>query len=268
MWFSLHGYIHDYAALDQYMKKEFQTVIQPDMEKYFFIRYWLGGPHVRLRFKCKEEDYTKIKQRFQQSITLFLKENVVNLIDYNHFYDKTMMEKEGISEVYWGTHGFVSEMDYKPEYERYGGKHLIEKSESVFCESSVLANRLNHLERSKRMIVSLDLMYYSFQLGGFDPSAYSNYASLWVEYKRDGIYFSGESYFKKRLEQLVNSRMNIANVYQPYFSSLQQNEIINEYELLISHVHMTNNRIGVTPDIEYAIAQLIFKFLEGNQKNV
>ncbi|WP_062051506.1 lantibiotic dehydratase C-terminal domain-containing protein [Bacillus sp. JCM 19034] len=186
MWYSLHGFIHDFKAIDDYMKTDFQDVIREDMESYFFIRYWLGGPHVRLRFKCKEQDYQIIKDRFEASITRFITHHPINLINYDHFYQAEMLENENITETYWCEHGSVAEFQYEPEYNRYGGIEGMCKSEDVFYESSVMANQLNQLPFGKRIIAGLDLIYLSFQHIDEKEDIYQKYADFWKVYHQDG----------------------------------------------------------------------------------
>ncbi|MBS3680921.1 hypothetical protein KGF86_11895 [Ornithinibacillus massiliensis] len=258
MWYSLHGFIHDFKAIDNYLKSDFQHVIQDDMETYFFIRYWLGGPHVRLRFKCKEEDYQKIRVRFEESITTFLKKNIVDLIDYEHFYQNTMLENENITHTYWCEHGSVVEFEYEPEYARYGGQEAIRYSENVFYESSVLANQLNKIAFGKRIIIGLDLIYLTFQLAIEKDNIYRTYSDIWRDYNADGeIIPKYEQILKQRIGHLQQSTIEHYAIYNNYLNSIKHNGIHHDISVLISHVHMTNNRLGIFPAIEYNLAALI-----------
>ncbi|WP_026908239.1 lantibiotic dehydratase C-terminal domain-containing protein [Paucisalibacillus globulus] len=258
MWHSLHGFIHDFKALDDYLQSDFQDVIQDDMETYFFIRYWLGGPHVRLRFTCKPEDYPKVKKRFEESIDNFLVQRNVDLIDYKQFYQNTALEKENIRETYWCEHGSVVEFVYEPEYERYGGREVIGNSEQVFYESSVLANKLNNVPFSRRIIVGMDLIYLTFQLAKVNHTIYGNYADFWKDYSSSGQLV--ENYapiLKQRLNHLQNNHVNQFAMYNDYFNCIKSNDIHKEISILISHVHMTNNRLGIFPAIEHNLASFI-----------
>lgn len=258
MWYSLHGFIHDFKAIDDYLKSDFQSVIQEDMETYFFIRYWLGGPHVRLRFKCKQQDYLKIKGRFEASITNFITHNSVNLIDYDQFYETTMLENENITQTYWCDHGSVAEFQYEPEYDRYGGIEGMSQSEEIFYESSVMANQLNRLSFGKRVIAGLDLIYMSFLHINEDEDIYQKYADFWEVFHSDGDML--ESYkpiLKQRLNYIQQCNLEQHEVYKNYFQMIKASDIHKNSSTLISHVHMTNNRLGIFPSIEYSLATFI-----------
>lgn len=263
MWYSLHGFIHDFKAIDEYLKSDFQKVIQEDMETYFFIRYWLGGPHVRLRFKCKPQDYQQIKNRFETSIKDFLSQNSINLIDYKHFYQNTMLENENITQTYWCDHGSVEVFEYEPEYLRYGGIELMSKSECVFNESSVLANQLNTIHFGKRIIVGFDLLYLTLQLTNEKYNIYRNYADFWRVYSSDERLIEHyEPILKRRLNHLQRNNSDYNDIYNNYLSSIKENNIHKDASILISHVHMTNNRLGIIPSIEYNLASFIANNVE------
>ncbi|WP_042142094.1 lantibiotic dehydratase C-terminal domain-containing protein [Paucisalibacillus sp. EB02] len=263
MWYSLHGFIHDFKALDDYLKSDFQDVIQDDIETYFFIRYWLGGPHVRLRFTCKPEDYPKVKKRFEESIANFLAQRNVDLIDYKHFYQNTALENENITHTYWCEHGSVVEFEYEPEYERYGGREVMGNSEQVFYESSILANKLNKVPFGRRIIVGLDLIYLTFQLARANHTIYGNYADFWRNYGSGGeLIDSFDHTLKQRLNHLQKHQVNQFAMYNDYFDCIKSNDIHKDISILISHVHMTNNRLGIFPAIEHNLALFIANNVE------
>lgn len=259
MWYALHGFIHDFNALDEYLKNNFPQVVQNDMNEYFFIRYWLGGPQVRLRFKADEQDYPVIKNRFKASIDSYLENNDVQLIDYDNYYQKTMLDNENIEKTYWCPHGSVKDFSYAPEYERYGGAEGMEKSENVFCESSRMAMILNKLSYPKRILVGLDLIYLTFKQAHTTNDIYRSYAKMWQSYSDDDgmIDFDNKNVLKKRIEMLKGADSGRFTVYHDYFESLRENGILDDTRLLVSHVHMTNNRLGVTPVLEYELARFI-----------
>ncbi|QKY71292.1 lantibiotic dehydratase C-terminal domain-containing protein [Lentibacillus sp. CBA3610] len=259
MWYSLHGYIHDYKALDVYLKHDFEQFIkQTKLEKFFFIRYWLGGPHVRLRFKCKEENYKIIKECFADSIREFLKYYEVNLVDKYSFYDNISIGMEGVHHTYWCKHGSVVEIDYNPEYDRYGGRDSMSDSEDVFCESSKMALKLNKLDFTKRIILGFDLIYLSFERLDNRKTAIENYRDFWRNYAVNSNIKKDQSfrlkYYTKRLNELRVTSLRNNKLYSEYINSLEENGIFNEYSLLMSHVHMTNNRLGISPSLEYELA--------------
>lgn len=263
MWYSLHGFIHDFNAIDYYLQISFPQVVQKGMDKFFFIRYWLGGPHIRLRFKTEEGNYLTIKERFEDSIENYIQHHKVNLIDYENFYQNTMLENENIEKTYWCPHGSVEEFVYRPEYVRYGGENAMERSEDVFYQSSLMSVILNKLPYHKRIIAGLDLIYLTFQQAGADKDIYGYYANMWKSYSNNELDFdfANNNILKKRLKTLQEIKHDSFTMYRDYFDCLRDKHIIDDVEILVSHVHMTNNRIGVTPVLEYELATFIYNHL-------
>lgn len=262
MWYALHGYIHDFKAIDDYLQHRFPAVIQNDMERFFFIRYWLGGPHIRLRFEAAEKDYPVIKARFEQSIASYLETHDIQLIDYDNYYQKTMLENEAIQETYWCPNGSVEAFTYHPEYERYGGREGMTKSEKVFYRSSQMALILNKLSFAKRIMAGLDLIFLTFSQSPAGKDIYRSYASMWESYAKEdtlSIDLEHTSVLSKRLHMLIEEGPERFTVYHDYLDCLKETGIMDDIELLISHVHMTNNRLGVTPVLEYELATFIDK---------
>ncbi|MGQ8872591.1 lantibiotic dehydratase C-terminal domain-containing protein [Paenibacillus sp. TSA_86.1] len=265
MWYSLHGFIHDFNALDKYLSHTFTNFINNNkyrIKAFFFIRYWLGGPHIRFRFKCTEGDYEELKFLFEKTIQDFLAENEVQKMDYSNFYKPEMLENEDIKEVYWCEHGSVLEFPYIPEYERYGGVDYINLSEIVFVESSKLSCLINSLSYWKRIVASLDLIFLSFKYLGYKDDAYQQYSKLWEVYaSKEDISNLMQKYkpiLEKRMAALQNFDFEKKSVYSAYLTTMKSNlREINNFYLIASHVHMTNNRIGVHPEFEFEISTII-----------
>jgi len=124
------------------------------LARYFFIRYWEGGSHVRLRLLPTEgiqpED---LRAKAEPLINQFL-EDRPSLFDVDPEVMAPVMRS--LFEYEYGAEEFVrvfgadgviaiapnnsySYNPYKPEYDRYGGKHGIALSEEHFHVSSTIA---------------------------------------------------------------------------------------------------------------------------------
>lgn len=263
MWHSLHGYIHDYKALDHYISHYFEPFVsgfRDHIKKFFYIRYWLGGPHIRFRFICHTpEDFAEIRRGFEQSISNCLNEIEVELIDYDSYYTDTMLEAEGITEVYWCEHGSVKDIPYLPEYERYGGVELMGCSEDIFCESSHMTCLLNRLDFRRRILAGVDLTYLSLRLYAEDPQVYKHYAKLWELYTLHQRMELNPSVIRSRIHQL-RTRDSEPSIYSGYLDLLRQSlKQHRNYSILCSHIHMTNNRLGIHPEVEHAISSSLYE---------
>ena len=121
------------------------------IDRYFFIRYWEGGPHVRLRL-APAEGITDddIKQVAEPLLNAFLRRRP-SLFDhrtktmgpmYAHLYEveygkAKLLEKYGPDgEIPYFPNNSFCYVDYEPEWSRYGGEVGMELAERHFEVSS------------------------------------------------------------------------------------------------------------------------------------
>ena len=99
-------------------------------EKYFFIRYWELGPHIRLRFYGDDKILdTQVKPKLEAWFTAWLKANP-SVLDVPAEYAHVVKERN------WYPNNSVQWIEYEPETERYGGVHALPIGESQFQASS------------------------------------------------------------------------------------------------------------------------------------
>ncbi|WP_344443387.1 thiopeptide-type bacteriocin biosynthesis protein [Kitasatospora nipponensis] len=123
-------------------------LLEPDGPRWFFVRYWQGGPHVRLRV----QGLTRVESELMASV----------LTDRLLALDAAVPPGQRLDQVGYalavsriaaaGEQGValaagellapgVRRAGYEPEYPRYGGRHLMACSEHLFHRSSRLALR-------------------------------------------------------------------------------------------------------------------------------
>ncbi|WP_057491438.1 lantibiotic dehydratase C-terminal domain-containing protein [Streptococcus orisasini] len=263
LWYSIHGFIHSFAALDDYLMSD--MAYYPNKQEFFFIRYWLGGPHIRLRVKITDgNNKTKenIFNEFQKSIRKFYKYNFnkYEWEDRQNFYKNEIIDFEGNDDLYWVENGLVKEIPYIQEIERYGGSSIsMQYSEEIFIESSKLSVLLNRLSYEKRILVAFELFVNSinmyFQTYKEKINFLNVYNNFWKEYKISEFKFKHYSQFKA----IFNNPSN-REIYLDYLKLLQPNAMFNE-EILFSHLHMTNNRLGMGPYWDFKFSELYLKFM-------
>ncbi|WP_432837579.1 thiopeptide-type bacteriocin biosynthesis protein [Dactylosporangium sp. CA-092794] len=126
------------------------------LRRWFFIRYWVEGPHIRLRLlPASEAVAAEVRTVAQEAIAAFLKRrpalydaSTANSGDvyrrlYVAEYGEERWEQEyGESGMPFRANNSVHEMAYEPEYDRYGGPAGIELAEWNFEASSDLVLRL------------------------------------------------------------------------------------------------------------------------------
>ncbi|MFE4579619.1 lantibiotic dehydratase C-terminal domain-containing protein [Streptomyces chartreusis] len=120
---------------------------------YFFINYWLQGPHVRLRLKPSSPSVEEeVRRRTEEAIDVFLAErpalyqvdsgflrdfyNALFKIEFPDAERATYMDEQGRMQL--KPNNSRSAEPYEPEYAKYGGPAGIELAEWHFRHSSDL----------------------------------------------------------------------------------------------------------------------------------
>ncbi|AIY78388.1 TPA: thiopeptide-type bacteriocin biosynthesis protein [Bacillus tropicus] len=277
MWTSKHIFIHDYKLVDVFLKEKLLPLInQCALDKWFFIRYWQGGPHIRLRYKIKE---LQVKHVFEKELEDTLRDFQLEYQNEKFSevsYDDRVVQLEGVKDLKVYPNFSIQDILYVPEVARYGGEEAVSFSEELFSYSSELASYvIQEIAWPKRYIIAFDVMFYSYKMAeklGIAPARevfFSSYNQVWSSFKDREELSKIQSLLQTRLEQLENKE-SIPKVYNNYFESMENNlKLIMEhqniytketiYYILISHIHMLNNRLGLSPQNEYLLSRVFLK---------
>jgi Lantibiotic biosynthesis dehydratase C-term len=125
--------------------------------RYFFIRYWMEGPHLRLRLRpARPEHAAEVCRIAEEAVTDFLRRRpAVYSVDSDmtaDLYRQMFVAEYGESvwEARYGAEGKMpvrenntyAYIDYEPEHDRYGGPGGVDLAEWQFEKSSDLVLRL------------------------------------------------------------------------------------------------------------------------------
>lgn len=209
-------------------------------KEWFFLRYWEGGPHIRIRF-LKNSYTDRVDDKIRTAVSLFMKEHPLEkeLIkeEYysNHKFDG---EKQEIEKLPWYKNGSVIRFPYIPEIERYGGEQAIQVSEHIFMVSSeAVAELLKQVEDNhhKRFVIALDLMILTAFCLGVKKQDLSHfflwYAKYWSKFVNDpennrkqieDSYSRQEERLQKRFKALVEflNSSSTHPIYSQYVENL------------------------------------------------
>lgn len=143
-WLSFHVFLADPAHTERYLQERLAPAIEAwrrdgSIDGWFFIRYWEGGPHLRIRLRgaiTRQED--AVAGVLSADIETYLSERAPTREDYyrGHSFDGRHVE---VADLPWYDEGSVVRIDYVPEYQRYGGHGAMSASEELFQHSSRLA---------------------------------------------------------------------------------------------------------------------------------
>ena len=271
-WRSLHLYLHDYEKQERFLIDCVWPIVREISEtfdQWFFIRYWEGGPHLRVRFLgVSDSSFDQLRSSLATQAAGYLTEGS----------DRSVTEESGIfvaPREEWQKDGSVAE--YEPEFDRYGGYHAMQYSEDAFCYSSALSLQLiDHTQASlsQRLMLSVDLLLAAgFVLNKDLPSlrAFSRrHSGFWRRTLGDGspsdemveaMVVTSRSRVQNVMAQLESG--NAAQYLSAWVQILEKLVGKRAFAYVVnSHLHMMSNRLGVSPFHECAIADCIARSLD------
>jgi thiopeptide-type bacteriocin biosynthesis protein len=135
-WTSLHVFIHDFARLDGFLCECLAALPVPFLADCFFVRYWLGGPHVRIRF---QGDGTELEERARDWLA---RHPFASELEPDSYYQRFAADLHTEPRRYWHGNGELHYIPYEPEAARYGGAAGVAVCERFFVEDSNAVLRL------------------------------------------------------------------------------------------------------------------------------
>lgn len=260
-WLSLHVFYHDVERIEPLFMETISPLLQSFekdklIEKWFFIRYWEGGPHLRIRLLNAS---AIVEQRLRKAIRTYMdRYPYQSPLTKEKYYSNHKMdgERKPIDTLPWYEHGEVVSIPYHAELGRYGGTHAMPTSESLFHQSSLFVYEIikqTGTDRSKRLAIALDNMLITARLLGVSEEElnvyFARYADYWETFvdKREAVmewvnqsYDRQKSYLQQRLKTIMS---DIRSVCASEKHLLQQtlNEstlsIYNEWFQALTNAH-------------------------------
>lgn len=268
---SMYYYIHSIDTQNEIiimLKKYFEK----RDTKWFFIRYWYGGPHLRVRFSnsnCKQE-ILQIFKSFEKKINR-VREMSSEEYYRNHTFDGEKIDYELLP---WYLQGEIVEETYEPECHRYGKDLVLMKNEQIFQTSSEIIGTL--IEMGSSMQVRLIYAYFLLKhvidtIGSVEDktSFLEQYYVYWKNFKQSEnqkLNLSNLETYVERIEHQLNNQKLKMLLEKLDNQLLQLKSSVNDsstfYYMLSSQIHMTNNRLSVPPWVEGELAN----FMRGQQQ--
>lgn len=276
-WYSYHVFIWDYSVFDDFIKELYCHMTSYQMKSIFFIRYWEGGPHLRIRFR--NIDHTDIEKMIAISLNKinYQYPNLKNKhIEKSKFYKQSYTDglKKDIASLPWYPNFTVKQIPYVQEIIRYGGEGGMKISDELFVISSSIVNDLlqvskNHFHKIVVFYNIVNLLVTNIFDHRYERKCFFKLASeFWVSQKIKPAF---DDNYSKKIHTISNT-LNLTSHFQEMMSGLQriykENEMKNSkygISIIISHIHMLANRFGISINTELACYIFFKKFLmEGN----
>jgi len=297
-WHSWH--IYYYGDQDALLARGVQPVIAPLLtagvvKRFFFLRYWQGGPHVRLRVLAPADLPLGPPAGIDEAIRGYLRrEPGVAVADAEILHDMELevagRRKEEPMAIVPGD--CVRAVRYEPEYDKYGGPEGVKVAEELFHHSSeVVLDTIGHIAGSPRRRLGMGFLmtFCALRSVGLDGPAiadfFAHYCRLWAPWAVD----DRETMWRRGLEEhratLVRQADALlagnaapehaarweaaidrawssiraqADTVLPYIDFIGRDAPREHREkaLLASYIHTHNNRLGVIPGGEAYLAYL------------
>jgi thiopeptide-type bacteriocin biosynthesis protein len=277
------------APLDRFLTDAVRPLVESVFEEhlasaFFFIRYWEGGSHVRLRFRTTDREPLARRTR-------------AHFESYFEAYPSAVRTDPPASHM---PTDCVREIAYEPEVTRYGGTKGIVASERQFEASSrailaAMAGREWSYESAIGVAVQLHIMFAStmgFDLRGaaeFFATVSENFGKTtgWLPpgMTNEDAVRQFAALFAIQRERLVALHREVwsASKERARFAErwanrwLRDNDDVArrlrrargispgepwtgiEHAIMTSYVHMTNNRLGVMNRDEAYVAYLLMR---------
>lgn len=235
------------------------------LENLFFIRYWHGGPHLRLRLRQPAH-----AGQLLSSLQGYWRQHgqVVHL-DPEQYYSPYRKHFSGEQGDIIYPSGSIEAIEYQPETARYGGDQAIGLCEQFFCSDSRLV--LQQLSESdvenERLMFMVSLAYASVAKElGLDGMALLNIEGITAnqetvlvsERVRQKFMQNSKAYRLchenfEVIRQQSGSLLSLDRELSRLILELQQAGVTHIESILHSLLHMSFNRFGVPPFKESTI---------------
>ncbi|MCY0971130.1 thiopeptide-type bacteriocin biosynthesis protein [Chryseobacterium wangxinyae] len=283
-WISAHIY---YNELDVIIRESLTTLLNDEgfsvlTEKYFFIRYWDRGAHIRLRVLVRNENEHSVSELINNHFNTFFRK--VPSLDFNRY--PTFFPNNSIQYI-----------QYIPELKRYGGETGILIAENHFYDSSQFVIKLQQPRSKGKIGINVDdkmslairgnlMMIKSMKMKKPDENNFVFRLSsnlFWKEkleefIPKDQLEHKLELDYKKNSEQLKKLYRYVVDLeidgsdklFNEFCNALENTRLeicnnistissVSRQDLYASYLHMFNNRIGLRNHEEYYLYSMIKK---------
>jgi thiopeptide-type bacteriocin biosynthesis protein len=211
--------------------------------RFFFLRYWQGGPQVRLRVLAPTDlplgPPAGIEERIEEGIESFLSEEPGEpAIDTSGLYDemeRDVARRRQEDTVAIVTGNCVRRVPYEPEYEKYGGPQGVKVAEELFHRSSeIVLDTISEIDGSarRRMGIGWVMSFSALRAAGLRgpeiADFFAYYCRLWSPWAVD----DRELRWKRGLEE---HRAQLIRQASAMLSGKAASEQTERWEAAVGH---------------------------------
>lgn len=190
-WHSLH--VYRYPEQDLFLAHGVAPVLRPlrasgAVDRAFFLRYWQGGPHIRLRVRTDAAVVDEIAGKLRGHLAEYPSDGTFDIAAFQEGqrYMARMEDSDPHEIVPTDT---VLPAEYEPEYGKYGGHAGVAIAEDLFdASTTAVLGALAQLDgrSARRLGVAFDMMLRGLAAVGRSPAGmadfFAYYCRLWSPY--------------------------------------------------------------------------------------
>ena len=271
-WWALHIFIHEKNMQDDFLLYIYEVIYDKmnsgNIAKWFFIRYWEGGPHIRLRIKGNREVFEEI----EEEVYNWIKQNrFSNLLNKETFYAASQFDGYPVNteQLPWYNNGSVEEFLYEPEIDRYGGENVIPYCETIFQISSYFTlmsmNKSRNISTDISIISGIAFLLKCIEIIEGDFKEFISEGIYYWKKFEDNVErkFSNEFYLAQKIILPTNLADDLTQLLLIIKTRVSNHSYLKS--IIISIIHMNFNRLGVTPPVEYTVYQYLKETYSGEK---
>jgi hypothetical protein len=262
------------------------------VDRFFFVRYSLGGPHVRLRWRLTEREKERVAEerlsvharRFFEAWPSRRSSSEDDIKRMNKLLlASDPLSGEGPDLIYPDNHWLHVPLEL--DIDRYGGVSHLEASMDMFCLSSLWALKiLKRRASATNGKILREMMRLSIHLAiGFavDQGEFLQiiaYSEKWKGDNCDGCLGKADAVFRSKRHDIVSFVLGeirllfdgavsrcpniIASAALYLVAEVNDLPQLARQYMAASHVHMTANRLGLTNQEEAYIGRLLWSAVQ------
>ncbi|WP_017601287.1 thiopeptide-type bacteriocin biosynthesis protein [Nocardiopsis lucentensis] len=284
-WTAVYVHLHrdrdriDAFLLDRLAPRAEELVSAGLARAWFFLRYWDGGPHLRVRFLDADADAVRAFAEHMRTAAKETAGDAIELSSADYYARLPQADPDR-----WHDDGDVVDAVYAPETERYGGPEALEVCEDFFCVSTRISLAVLRAapRPDQRLVVAADLTALAFGVLGFsDVEAVGQARGYYFGWDYSAEVARGDDRAREAAERLFHSapsrwsgrrdqveRLVAAegdSTHHLWHRALRETvtrlrgmELTNDLTRVVwSLLHMTHNRLGLDIEDERLLAWLL-----------
>lgn len=287
-WISLHVFYHTGDRSELAVRLIRPTIADllrcGSIEAFFFVRYSLGGPHVRLRLlprPGKREDVRAlVRRRSEEFLTAYPSPRALPDEEVRKQNLRLLRQDPNEQDEAIYPDNSCCEIPYRPEIERYGGSDLFAYSIFFFALSSsrvleLLSKRSESqpewlataLGLLRRFAIGFSVDTEELQALAGVPMVANPEVTARIISKADRVFGKNQEQFLRVLRQDIE-RLSLATTHFDDFEmatrlsrKLRGAAAPIRHRILTSHLHMTANRLGLRNSDEIYLMRMLGRSL-------